>query len=82
MKHFMYRSGEKVNKGDIVRYHGELGSIEFVVEGKTGDLALDWYLDKYPEGGFMITAKNFGRVFLSSYDIDEDLLFVSRGKEA
>jgi hypothetical protein len=78
MKRFSYRSGEEIKAGDRITYHGEPAEVHFVVTGKSGDAATDWYVDQYPGGGFMITAKGFGKVFLSADDIDEDLEFVSR----
>jgi hypothetical protein len=78
MKSFTYRSGEEVKSGDRIVYHGESGEVEFVVVAKSCDPALDWYLEEYPGGGFMIAAPSFGHVFLTGTDIDEDLLFVSR----
>lgn len=74
---FRYGTGDDVRPGDQVRYHGERGSVEFVASDKSGDPAMDWYLDEYG-GGFMISAENFGRVFLTSNDIDESLQFVAR----
>ena len=75
---FSYQSGEEVKEGDKVLYHGEPGEVEFVITGPVSDPAMNWYLDKFPGGGFMVTAKNFGRVFLTKGDINEDLTFVSR----
>ena len=59
---FIYRSGEAVKPGDRVLYHGESGHVDFVVTDKTGDPSRDWFLEKYPGGGFMIIAKGFGPV--------------------
>jgi hypothetical protein len=78
VKVLKYRSGEDVVAGDSVSYHGEPGEVQFVVNGVTGDAAIDWYAERYPRGGFMITAKGFGNVFVSVDDIDEDLALVSR----
>jgi hypothetical protein len=75
---FIYQSGEQVCAGDCISYHGQPGKVEFVITGKSGDPALDWYLDEYPGGGFMITAAGFGNVFLTAKDIDEDLQLTSR----
>ncbi len=78
MKQFTYRSGGEIRAGDRITYHGETGKVEFVITGKTGDAAMDWYVEQYPGGGFMIAAQGFGNVFLTESDIDEDLEFVSR----
>jgi hypothetical protein len=78
MKVFKYWSGEEVKSGDQITYHDEQGKVDFVVSQKTGEAAMDWYLDQFPGGGLMIIATNFGNVFLAENDIDEDLVFVSR----
>jgi hypothetical protein len=78
MKPFKYPSGQDVKPGDQILYHGEPGEVEFVVADRTGDPSKDWHIEQFPGGGFMITAKGFGSVFLAESDIDEDLEFVSR----
>lgn len=82
MKTLSYLSGETVNADDRITYHGEEGYVEFVVTGKTEDPEFDYYVKKFPSGGFMIKAAGFGRVFLTPDDIDEDLAFVSRGNRS
>ena len=77
---FVYQSGEEVKSGDRITYHCEPGEVEFVVASPTGDPAMDWYVQQFPGGGFMINAKGFGKVFLGNSDIDEDLKFVARGE--
>lgn len=81
MRRFTYHSGEEVKSGDHITYHGQPGVIEFLVTGKTGDPAMDWYLENNPRGGFMIRAADFGNVFLTDSDTDEDLDFVSRADQ-
>ena len=78
MMALVYQSGEEVKSGDRIIYHGDPGEVEFVIVSLTGDPAMDWYLEKFPGGGFMINAKGFGSVFLGESDIDEDLEFLSR----
>ena len=75
---FTYQSGAEVCTGDRISYHGQPGEVEFVITGKSGDPALDWYLDEYPGGGFMITAAGFGNVFLTAKDTEQDLQLASR----
>lgn len=82
MKSFVHASGEEVRRGDRITYHDEPGEVEFLVTEKTGDAAMDWYLEDTPEGGFMITAKTFGSVFLTDSESDEDLVFVGRASES
>ena len=78
MKLLSYQGGQDVRQGDRITYQGEPGEVEFVITEKAGDPALDWYVDQYPGGGMMITARTFGRVFLAAEDIDEDLTLVTR----
>jgi hypothetical protein len=74
-----YLSGETIEAGDIIRYHGEPGRVEFVVTEEVGNSSRDWFLDTFPGGGAMIEAHGFGNVFLGLENLDEDLEFVSRG---
>lgn len=76
---FKYASGEDIREKDRVKYHGEPGEIEFVVTHPTGVTDMDWYLEQFPGGGFMINAENFGSVFIDAENIDEFLTFVARG---
>ena len=76
-----YRSGEDIQQGDRIHYHGEPGTVEFVVSEKTGDPGLDWFIEKWPGGGCMINARNFGNVFLTGTEEDEDLDLVARGSQ-
>ena len=73
-----YQSGEAIQKGDHIRYHGEIGVVEFVAERITGDAALDWYVQEFGSG-VMLLVNPFGRVFISDLPNDEDLAFVARG---
>ena len=68
-----YSSGEEIQSGDRILYHGEPGQVEFVA--KSGDHETGWYVEQFG-GGYMILAPSFGRVFISK--ADEDLEFVSR----
>lgn len=69
MKTFSYRSGDDVRPGDLVRYQGEPGTVDFVVTEKVGDQSMDWYLEQFAGGGFMIAAETFGQIFVTSADI-------------
>lgn len=81
MNALRYESGAEVRAGDQVRYRGDLGRVEFVVARKVGDPAIDWYLDQYPNGGFMLESEQFGKVFMPSDEIDEGLELVRREAE-
>jgi hypothetical protein len=75
---FKYQTGEEMQKGDRVLFHGERGFIE-LVESKLGDSATDWYIQEYG-GGVSIIDAIAGRTFVPADQIDEcdDLEFVSR----
>lgn len=81
MSPLRYLSGDEVRAGDRIRFHGEDGTVEFVVLERVGDPTLDWHLEQHPEGGLMIIANSFGRVFLTPVSIDERLELVTH-KEA
>jgi hypothetical protein len=55
-----YLSGEEIQSGDRIRYHGEPGHVEFVAE--RGDPETGWYVEQCGSG-CMILAQSFGRVF-------------------
>ena len=76
-----YDSGDEVRPGDRIRYHGEPAVVNFVAVEKTGDQSIDWYVDEFPGGGFMLEANSFGRVFVSSIDINDHVQFVARADE-
>ncbi|MGA7855107.1 MAG: hypothetical protein WCA15_17420 [Candidatus Acidiferrales bacterium] len=73
-----YDSGEEILKGDRVLFHGAPGEIEFVVDGLTGDPAMDWYVEEFGGGVMVLEPKYFGAAFLAASDGKEDLIFVSR----
>ena len=75
---FTYSTGQEARTGDRIKYHGEMGTVEFVALGETNDPNIDWYIQQYPPGGIMISAESFGSVFLPVGDEHEDLDFVSR----
>jgi hypothetical protein len=74
----IYVTGEAIQAGDRVRYHGEQGRVDFVVTDSAGQASLDWYLREFPGGGAMIVAEGFGSVFLTVDDLDDFLEFVAR----
>jgi len=74
-----YLSGEEIRVGDKVLYHSAAGEIEFVVEKLVGDPVRDWHMEDAGPGVMVVEPKVFGRVYLPEREIDEDLVFVSRG---
>jgi hypothetical protein len=68
-----YSTGEEIQSGDRILYHGEPSQVEFVTEPE--DTESGWYVEQFG-GGFMVLAPSFGRVFVSRPD--EDLEFVAR----
>jgi hypothetical protein len=70
---FRYATGEEVQPGDRILYHGQPGLVEFIAEA--GDAETGRYVTQFG-GGFMIVASGFGLVFISGPN--EDLEFVER----
>ena len=75
---FTYPTRQEARDGDRIKYHGEVGKVEFVALGGADDPNIIWYVQQYPPGGIMISAEGFGNVFLMLGDEHEDLEFVSR----
>jgi hypothetical protein len=76
-----YRTGEEIRSGDRVLFHGEPGTIEFVVTGST-DPETEWYMETYGGGVMIAEPKFFGHAFIALGQVDEleELLqFVARG---
>jgi hypothetical protein len=79
---FKYMAGEDVRKGDHVRFHGELGRVEFVAESSVDDPETAWYVKEFGGGVMILEPKVSGRAFLHETDTDEDLILISRADEA
>lgn len=76
-----YRSGQEVQKGDQVLFHGEHGEIEFVAEGPVGDPVIDWNVKHNGPGVMLLEPSYFGRVYLSASETSQELDFVSRAAD-
>lgn len=74
---WQYQSGEEVKAGDRILYAGEPGSIDFVA--LPGEPEHAWYVEQFG-GGCMILTAQFGSIFTSEPQNDEDLEFVSRAQ--
>jgi hypothetical protein len=69
-----YPSGERVLKGDRIRYAGHPGVVEFLPDPADPETA--WYAE---QGGVcMIRTDAYGPILFHSTHDDEDLEFVSR----
>ena len=68
-----YLSGDEIQPGDRVLYHGDAGVVEFIASA--GDPETAWYVQQFGRG-CMINADGWSRVFVS--EPDEDLELVSR----
>jgi len=75
-----YQSGEDIQIGDRGIYGGNAGTIELVVESRTGDPEQDWLFETNGAGVMVAEPKVFGRVYLRDPDDEEDLLFVARAQ--
>lgn len=73
-----YQSGEEIQKGDKVLFHGEPGEIEFIVDTLTGDPAMDWYMKEQGPGVMILEPRRSGRAFIKDTENAEDLVLLSR----
>jgi hypothetical protein len=75
-----YRSGEEVNKGDLVLFHGNSAHVEFVASADDPQYA--WYVQEYGGGIMVFDPTVSGRTFIPADQLSdcEDLEFVSRPK--
>jgi hypothetical protein len=76
-----YQSGEEIEKGDRILFHGEPAEIEFVVDSLVSDPAIDWYMRELGPGVMVLEPKYFGSAYLRD-TVNEDLVFVSRKESA
>jgi hypothetical protein len=80
MNNILYHSGQEIRGNDHITYHGDPGVVLFLARIRADDATINWYLDKFQEGGLMIETPNFGKVFIEAGDVDEKLVFISRMK--
>lgn len=73
-----YGTGEEIEKGDRVLFHGEPGEIELVADPAVANPETDWYVQEYGGGVLILEPKCFGRAFLPEPQTAEDLEFVAR----
>jgi hypothetical protein len=73
-----YQTGDEIQKGDRVLFHGEPGEIEFIVDALSADPAMDWYMKEHGPGVMVLEPKIFGRAFIRDTENAEDLVLVSR----
>jgi hypothetical protein len=73
-----YASGEDIMAGDRVRYFGEPGEVEFVIELGAAEPQTNWYLETQGPGAMILEPKVFGRVYLTDTAADEKLVLVAR----
>jgi hypothetical protein len=66
-----------VRKGDRIRYAGESGEVEFVVDPDAVDATTAWYAKQFG-AGCMIVTKKWGSILVHEAEQEEDLEFVSR----
>jgi hypothetical protein len=69
-----YPSGERVLKGDRIRYAGSAGVVEFLPDA--ADPKTAWYAEQ--GGACMIRTEAYGLILFHSTHDEEDLEFVSR----
>jgi hypothetical protein len=74
-----YRSGEVIQKGDHVLFHGNPAEIEFVATDSSTPEST-WFLQEYGGGVMVLDPIISGSTFIPADHIDnyDDLEFVSR----
>jgi hypothetical protein len=74
-----YRSGEAIEKGDRVLFHGNPTEIELVARD-ANDPEGTWYIQEFGGGVLVLDPMVSGRTLISTDELDEyeDLEFVSR----
>ena len=78
-----YRSGEDIQKGDRVRFHGNAAEIELVAsDASDPDPEVAWHMKEHGGGILVLDPLASGRTFIPSNQINdyEDLEFISRGR--
>jgi len=72
-----YLSGENIQVGDNVQLeHGKTtGVVQFIIQ--SDDDMKEWNLD---EQGLLIQSEPFGSVFWPLDDVNDPIVFISRGK--
>jgi hypothetical protein len=79
-----YRSGEEIQEGDHVLFHGNPAEVELVppYDPNEPDPKIAWYLKKYGGGVVILYPMVSGRTFIRRDSLDEyeDLVFVCRGQ--
>lgn len=75
-----YQSGDDIREGDRVTYGGNPAVVELVVAGPSDDETRDWHFRTSGPGVMIAEPHEFGRVYLSSPDDEEDLLLVARAE--
>jgi hypothetical protein len=73
-----YASGEEIRCGDEIRYHGTLGTVDFVVSERPTEESLAWYSSEFGGEGVMLIVNGFGNVYLRHTDVDGDLQLIGR----
>jgi hypothetical protein len=75
-----YYSGHEILKGDPVTYGGNPGEIEVVAATLLGDVEVDYYLEEIGPGVLIKEPKVYGRVFVSTNDLDNELILIARAE--
>ena len=78
-----YQSGEEIQKGDLVRFHGNIAEVEFVAtDPYDTDPSVAWHAKEFGGGIMVQDPQVSGRTFIPIDQINEceDLELVSRGR--
>jgi hypothetical protein len=79
-KPLKYRSGEEIQLGDHVLFHGNPAEVELVCLPNDPNADTSWYAKRYGSGVLISDPTVSGRTFAPSEELDEyeDLVFISR----
>jgi hypothetical protein len=73
-----YHSGDHIEEGDLVRFHGQRGRIEFVADRVTGNVTADYCFKENGAGVMGIESDSQSRHYVLDTENAEDLVLVAR----
>ena len=73
-----YQSGDRIEEGDLVRFHGQSARIEFVADRMTGNVTADYCFKENGPGVMVIESDPQNRTYVLDTENAEDLVLVAR----
>jgi hypothetical protein len=77
-----YHDGQPIEKGDLVRFHGEPGRVEFIADRETGSTTADYCFKESGPGAMVVETDTQSRHYVLDTENAEDLVLVARQAEA